>query len=75
MLLITNEIINDKNTKSNIVKWAKNKSQLESFKYQILDLSVYGRHLIGFRSVFNEYLEDLEIYTSKTQDVQEYSIR
>ena len=51
------------------------KIQFEKYKYQILDLSVYGRHLVGFRSTFNEYLEDLEVYTSKTQDVQEYSIR
>ena len=47
----------------------------DSFKYQELDLSWYGRHLIGFRTIFNEYLEDLEVYTVKTPQVQEYSIR
>jgi len=46
-----------------------------SFKYQELDLSVYGRHLIGFRTIFNEYLEDLEVYTIKTPDVQDLVIR
>jgi hypothetical protein len=46
----------------------KNKkgSNSDSFKYQELDLSWYGRHLIGFRTIFNEYLEDLEVYTVKT---------
>ena len=47
----------------------------DAFKYQELDLSWYGRHLIGFRTIFNEYLEDLEVYTVKTPHVQEYSIR
>lgn len=46
-----------------------------AFKYQSLDLSVYGRNLIGFKSTFKEYLEDLEIYTIKTPDVQEYTLR
>lgn len=47
----------------------------DTYKYQELDLSVYGRHLIGFRTKFNEYLEDIEVYTVKTPDVQDYIIR
>jgi hypothetical protein len=44
-------------------KQTKNKKvNTDAFKYQELDLSVYGRHVIGFRSLFNEYLEDIEIY-------------
>lgn len=45
------------------------------FKYQDLDLSVYGRHVFGFRMVFNEYLEDIEVYTKKVPDVNEYVLR
>ena len=47
----------------------------DAFKYQELDLSVYGRYLVGFRTIFNEYLEDIEIYTKKTPNVQEYVLR
>lgn len=39
----------------------------DEFKYQELDLSWYGRHVVGFKTVFNEYLEDLEIYTIKVR--------
>lgn len=60
-------------TKKPKPKWSS-KFNPNAFKYQDLDLSVYGRHVIGFKTVFNEYLEDIEVYTKKASDVQAYSI-
>jgi len=50
----------------------KSKIDENEFKYQDLDLSVYGRYLIGFKTRFGEYLEDIEIYTKKLAEIQNY---
>lgn len=58
--------------KKTIESGTKSKVNFNKFKYQDLDLSMYGTHLVGFKSTFDSYLEDLEIYTFKTPDLQEY---
>ena len=52
----------------------QNKSKINDndFKYQDLDLSVYGRYVIGFKTKFKEYLEDIEVYTKKATDIQDF---
>ncbi|CAI2373579.1 unnamed protein product [Moneuplotes crassus] len=50
----------------------KSKIDENEFKYQDLDLSVYGRYLIGFKTKFGEYLEDIEVYTKKLSEIQNY---
>ena len=52
----------------------QNKSKINDndFKYQDLDLSVYGRYVIGFKTKFTEYLEDIEVYTKKATDIQDF---
>lgn len=64
----------NKDNKPQKKKWSK-KFNPNEFKYQDLDLSVYGRHVFGFRMIFNEYLEDIEVYTKKVPDVNEYVLR
>lgn len=57
----------NKNIAKNSTRLRPKNSLLDKFKHQILDLSVYGKHIIGFKSVFNEYLEDLEVYSVLTK--------
>jgi len=52
-----------------------NQQNHRAYKYQILDLSVYGRNIIGFRSTFQAYLEDLEIYTVKSSEAQGFLLK
>lgn len=63
---INNFMKQNKNIAKNSTRVRPKNAKLDKFKHQILDLQVYGRHIIGFRSVFGEYLEDFEVYSAVT---------